>query len=61
MLHPDTAAPKQFWPELLAYTVPLIESCQHAIFSSADVFIFMQVSSDRERERERENHIHFAY
>ncbi len=43
MLNPGTAAPKQFWPELLAYTVPLMESSPQAVFSSADIFIFMQV------------------
>jgi hypothetical protein len=45
MLDPSSHTPRQFWPELLAYTVPLMEGGGTTIFSSDDIIHFLQVTS----------------
>lgn len=43
MLDPSSNTPRQFWPELLNYTVPLMEGGGPPLFSSDDVLLFIQV------------------
>uniref|UniRef100_A0A7S0HBQ5 Nuclear pore complex protein Nup85 n=1 Tax=Hanusia phi TaxID=3032 RepID=A0A7S0HBQ5_9CRYP len=42
------AAPRRFWPELLSYSIPLIESGIPSLFSSSDMFLCLQALQDVE-------------
>jgi len=48
LLHRDTAAPRLFRRKLLLHTVTLIEMQGPALFSSNDIFLFMQALQDIE-------------